>query len=291
MGGPGKPRQIKPQPLWVRVDQNRVKLSVFVALFVGGSALLLTVAFIAVPGSLIGWAVWATEFSDVAAYFVGLVRVFFIALGVLLLAGGLASAVLLANGEDWVRNRFGGSDLPPDEYPALERAVGDMAVAAGLPQAPRLIVFETVSVNACAIGMNRSRLAFGVTRGFLTTLDEGEQRAVAAALTARIVSGDILLATALAALMGPLKAIRESRAAAGSAALGCADLGCSSPWCADEGCGCLFDGLGDSDAAGGCLGALAIAYSQPSSSRSPMRCRFGGLDRDGVGEGAQQDRL
>ncbi|KAF0209100.1 MAG: hypothetical protein FD171_741 [Actinobacteria bacterium] len=252
-------RRIRPQALWVRVDQNRLKLGVFVGLFVGGSALLLTFAFVAVPGSLIGWAVWVTEYADVSGYFVLLARTFLVALGALLLVGGVASAVLLANGEDWVRNRFGGSDLPAGENPALERAVSDMAIAAGLAEPPRIIVLEAESVNACVIGMSRARPAFGVTRGFLTALDEGEQRAIAAALTARIASGDILMGTALAALMGALKAIRTSRGAAGTATLGCAEAGCSDPGCADGGCGCLFDGLGDSDAAGGCLAALAIA--------------------------------
>jgi len=259
MADAGTHRRIKPQALWVRVDQNRLKLVVFVGLFVGGSALLLTLAFIGVPGSLIGGALWFTESADMSVYVSGLAKVFLIALGVLLLVGGIASAVLLANGEDWVRNRFGGSDLPAGEHPALERAVGDMALAAGLAEPPRLILLDTESVNACVIGMTRARPALGVTRGFLTALDEAEQRAVAAALTARIVSGDILLGTALAALMGPLKTIRESRGAAGGIASGCADAGCSSPGCADEGCGCLFDGLGDADSAGGCIAAIGIA--------------------------------
>jgi Zn-dependent protease with chaperone function len=259
MAGSGKPRPIKPQALWVRVDQNRLKLGVFVGLFVGGSAILLTLAFVAVPGSLIGLAIDVTEYADVALYVQGLVRVFFAALVLLLLVGGVASAVLLSNGEDWVRNRFKGSDLPSGENPVLERAVGDMTVAAGLTEPPRIIVFDTDSVNACVIGMNRARPALGVTRGLLSSLDEGEQRAVVAALVARVVSGDILVGTALAALMGPLKAIRESRGKAGSAASGCADAGCSSPGCAGDGCGSVFDGLGDSDSAGGCLAAIAIA--------------------------------
>lgn len=259
MADSAQPRRIRPQALWVRVDQNRLKLGVFVGLFVGGSAFLLTLAFVAVPGSLIGWAVWVTESADVSRYFIALARIFLGALGMLLLVGGVASAVLLANGEDWVRNRFGGSDMPSGQYLALERAVADMAIAAGLAEPPRIIVLEAASVNACVIGMGRARPALGVTQGFLSMLDEGEQRAVVAALTARIVSGDILMGTALAALMGPLKAIRTSRGTAGTAALGCAEAGCSDPGCADGGSGCLFDGLGDSDAAGGCLSALAIA--------------------------------
>ncbi len=259
MASAPQPRAIRPQPLWVRVDQNRLRLAVFIVLFVVGSALLLTLAFIAVPGSLVGGALTFIEDPGVDAYWPGLVRAFVIAFGLALGAGALASAVQLANAEDWVRNRFRGSDLAPDAERQLAEALSDMSIAAGLASAPKLMLLDADSVNACAIGMSRARPVIGVTRGMLASLDVSEQRAVLATLVARIRGGDILIGTAMAALMGPLKAIRESRKAAGGAAAGCADAGCSSPGCADDGCGCLFDAVGDDDAAGGCLGALAIA--------------------------------
>jgi Zn-dependent protease with chaperone function len=240
-----QPRAITSQPLWVRVDQNRVKLAVFVALFVAGSALLLAVAFVCVPGGLIGLALWFAEAADMAVYWTGLLKVFLIALALLLSAGALASAVQLANAEDWVRNRFGGSDLEPTDADSLSSALSDMTIAAGLPAPPRLMLLDSDSVNACAIGISRSRPVIGVTRGLLNALDTDQQRAVLATLVARIRGGDILIGTAMAAL--------------GGAALGCADAGCSNPGCMDDGCGCLFDGLGDSDAAGGCLAAIGIA--------------------------------
>ena len=98
-------------------------------------------------------------------------------------------------------------------------------------------------------------------------MPEAEQRAVAAALIARVVSGDILFATALAALMGPLKAIRGSGKAIASG--GCVDAGCANGGCGDalasdgcsgmsDGCGCLFSGLDDADSAGSCLGIIGI---------------------------------
>ncbi len=263
MGTAKQPRAITSQPLWVRVDQNRVKLGVFVALFVTGSALLLATAFIYVPGGLIGLALWFAEATDMAMYWTGLLKVFLIGLALLLAAGALASAVQLANAEDWVRNRFGGSDLEPKAAETLSSALGDMAIAAGLSAPPRLMLLDSDSVNACAIGISRSRPVIGVTRGLLAALDTDQQRAVLATLVARIRGGDILIGTAMAALMGPLKAVRESRHAAGGAALGCADAGCSDPSClgdgCGDGCGSLFDGLGDSDAAGGCLAAIGLA--------------------------------
>jgi hypothetical protein len=89
-----------------------------------------------------------------------------------------------------------------------------------------------------------------------------------ATLVARIVAGDIMFGTALAALMGPIKAIRESRKGAGGAAAGATD-GCTDPGCSSgcgDGCGdgCLDVGSGDD--ALGCLGvvlfiALVIAVT------------------------------
>lgn len=256
------PARFTPQPLWVRVDRNRAKLAWFVALFVSGSALLLTTALVGVPGSLIGLALTAGEPPGSSWYWTDFAVVFLASLGVLLALGIIASAVQLANAEDWVRNRFTGTVAEPGTLPALERAVGDMAIAAGLPAAPGIVVLDTPAVNAYALGTVRSRAVIGVTSGLLAALPESEQRAVAAALIARIVTGDILFATALAALMGPLKAIRGSgRAiASGGCADGCVSMpatdGCSG---LDDGCGCLMSGLEDNDSAGGCLGAIGVA--------------------------------
>ena len=118
-------------------------------------------------------------------------------------------------------------------------------------------------MNACAIGATRKSPVVGVTRGLLEALTPDEQQAVVATLIARITRGDIMVGTALAALMGPLKYLRQinkgakaaGKEAAGSgAAAGCSD-GCAVG--ALDGCfdadGCL-DG-GDAD---GCGGAVAV---------------------------------
>jgi hypothetical protein len=239
-----------------------VKLAVFVCLFVSGSALLLTLALVGVPGSLIGWALTSGQPPGSTWYWKDFAVTLFATLGVLLAAGVLASSVQLANAEDWVRSRFKGTVAERGSAPTLERALDEMAIAAGLPESPAIVVLETPSVNAYALGTARSRATIGVTRGLLDSMPEAEQRAVAAALIARIVSGDILFATALAALMGPLKAVRGSgKAIASSGCLdGCVsaggDAGCSGM---DDGCGCLLSGLDDSDSAGGCLGVIGVA--------------------------------
>lgn len=258
------PRPIRPQALWARVDANRVRLAVFVGAFVSGSALLLALALVAVPGSLIGLAmVEVAEATTAAAYFPQLALWVLAAIVGLLLLGALIAAVQIANAEDWVRNRFAGRDPTDAERERLLDVVGDMGIAAGLADAPRLVVFETEAVNACAIGMHRAKPVLGFTRGMLDALSRDEMRAVVATLVARIAAGDIVFGTALAALMGPLKAVRESKGAIGTAAGGCldgcGDLGCSNLGGVDDGCGCLFDALGSDDGPGGCLGAIAIA--------------------------------
>jgi Zn-dependent protease with chaperone function len=267
-GAPTAPRALKPQALWVRVDQNRTKLAVFVAMFVGGSAALLTAALVALPGWLLGWGANQIDYVPWDEWFANYPWVVLGAFVLLLAVGALLSAIQLANAEDWVRNRFKGKPAEKGEVRDLASAVEDMSIAAGLPAQPTLLVFDIDSVNACAIGTNRGRPVIGVTRGFLAGLSLGEQRAVIATLIARIAAGDILFATALAALMGPIKAIRGSAKFAGAGA-GCATESCTSPGCSTsdfsgcgDGCtgcsGCADVGDLDSDSAGGCAFAVVV---------------------------------
>lgn len=252
---------LRVQPLWMRVDQNRVKLTVFVIMFVLGSAVLITGALVAMPAVLIGaFGAHVTKWwtSDVAA--VGATWVTLIGFGSLILAGALIAAVQISNAEDWVRNRFPGAGARPVP-PGLSAAVTEMSIAAGLPERPRLLLLkgDAPSVNAFAIGTSRNRPLIGVTHGFLDRLNVDEQRAVIATLTARIATGDIWFGTVLAALMGPLKAIRDARLekkslqAAAEGCGGCGDLGGCGDGC--SGCG----DLGDLDLGEGCLAGIGVA--------------------------------
>lgn len=259
-------RTLRQQPLWIRVDQNRIRLAVFVVAFVVGSSLLLTAALVGVPGGLFG-VVWTVDLSPATAraYWSDLLGVLWITLGVLLGIGALMTAVQLANAEDWVRNRFKGRILQAGEQPDLERVVSDMAIAGGLAGVPSLVVLDVSGVNAYALGTARTHATIGVTQGFLDVVPIEEQRAVVATLVARIVSGDILFATALAALMGPIKLIRLSPKSAAAGAEGCVNSGCSDGCSglgdAGDGCsGCLLDDL-DADSAGGCLGVGGLAVA------------------------------
>jgi Zn-dependent protease with chaperone function len=248
-------RRLKTQPLWARVDANRAKLSVFVVLFVLGSAVLLTAALVATPGALIALVAedsvpdyWSLYGLVVTGSFLGMLAI-----------GTLLSAIQLANAEDWVRNRFLGRPLTGGEAPDLTRVVADMALAAGLPEPPAILVLDVESYNAFAIGTVRKRATLGLTRGMLSDYSPDELRAVVATLVARVVAGDIMFGTALAALMGPIRALRESRKAAGGAAGGCADAGCSDPGCSNVGCnGCVDMGDGCADIGGDDSGCGAV---------------------------------
>ena len=246
------------EPLRLRVERNRIRFLVFLIAFVVGAAVILTLAFVAVPGSLIGLVV------DSPHYYRSLGIVVAAAVGALLVLGGIAAAAQVLNAEHWVRSRFSGAELDPATQPALIRAVEEMSIAGGLPEPPRLLLLDVPSVNACAIGAGRRRPVIGVTGGFLDAFTPGEQEAVIATLIARITRGDILVGTALAALMGPLKYLRglrkRPRAGAGAVGGGLSGVadgcgsGCSG---AADGCGSL-DGCGDVGDGDGCAGAIAI---------------------------------
>ena len=246
------------EPLRLRVERNRIRFLVFLTAFVVGAAVILTLAFVAVPGSLIGLVV------DSPHYYRSLGIVVAAAVGLLLVLGGIAAAAQVLNAEHWVRSRFSGAELDPHAQPALIRAVEEMSIAGGLPEPPRLLLLDVPSVNACAIGASRRRPVIGVTRGFLDAFTPGEQEAVIATLIARITRGDILVGTALAALMGPLKYLRGlrklPRAGAGAVDSGCGAgvaNGCGNGCSGADGCGSL-DGCGDVGDGDGCAGAIAI---------------------------------
>jgi Zn-dependent protease with chaperone function len=149
-------RRLRFEPLWVRVDRNRVQLALFVVLFVAGSAALLAVAMVAVPGALIG-AFGSGEFLDGASWFAGLPWVVLTAFVVMLLIGAFIAAVQLSNAESWVRARFGGAPLAEGQAPGLSLSLADMTLAAGLSAQPQVVVLPDASLNAFAIGTGARR--------------------------------------------------------------------------------------------------------------------------------------
>jgi Zn-dependent protease with chaperone function len=263
-----RPKLLRLESLRVRVERNRVRFAIFVTTFVIGSAALLTLAFIAVPGSLIGlfWGppeYWGVFWIVLAACF-----------GLALLGGGIAAYAQIANAEHWVRSQFKGRELKLEQHRGLVRAVEEMAIAGGMAEPPALLLLDVASVNACAIGATRKNPVIGITRGVFEELTVAEQQALVATLIARITRGDIMVGTGLAALMGPLKYLRsvqslkggkkKSAVAGGTLADGDGGGGGWVDGCANagifgcgDGCGDL-DGCGDADDCGGAIVVVVL---------------------------------
>lgn len=196
-------RSDKIEPLWNRVDRNRVKATVFSVVF---SAI---VAFFIALGLTIGMFLVGLITPDIeigvwiahAALSVGFPVSF---------VGTLAWAMWrLSRSERFLLKRIGARITNQGEIAEVKRVLKDMTIAAGFERSPQLYIIEVDKVNAFAVGRSYKTAALGVTRGFVDKLDADQQRAVFANLMARVRALDTLFATAVSALMGPIWAIRE----------------------------------------------------------------------------------
>ena len=90
----------------------------------------------------------------------------------------------------------------------LENIVGEMAIAAGLPQ-PRVYVVPDSDPNAFATGRGPERSSIAVTRGLLDTLDREELQGVVAHEMSHIRNLDIRVMTVVAALVGAIALLSD----------------------------------------------------------------------------------
>lgn len=201
-----RPRPERMEPLWDRVDRNRLKLAGIVSIFVLGSAIGLGL-FAALPVAFVTMRLVrsVSEFQET----------FWRMIGATTLIAGLMSAswatYTLLRSEKWLLARFDAKLVPKGELMETKFALKDMAIAGGLPVAPALYVIPGWTTNAFVFAARRRRAVIGVTEGFLKKLPVDDQRAVFANLIARIVSGDTIVTTGLAALMWPLQSWRTYR--------------------------------------------------------------------------------
>lgn len=132
------------------------------------------------------------------------------------LLGGLAGSLAyiawsLGRSERWLLERLHAEFVPKGELVDEKMALKDMAIAAGLPVAPAFYRIPSGGTNAFVFKAVGRRPVAGVTDRFLEMLTLDEQRAVFANLTARVVTGDTLVASAVCALMAPVEAWRQYR--------------------------------------------------------------------------------
>lgn len=121
---------------------------------------------------------------------------------------GAWSAWSIRRSQGLTLSRLKARRVPKGELMDTKGALKDMGLAAGIDPAPEPWVMETGAVNAVVLVARKRRPIVVVTRGLLRQpLDV--QRAVFANLTARILTGDAEWATAGAALMGPIFAMRD----------------------------------------------------------------------------------
>ncbi len=194
------------EPLWDRVDRNRVELAVFIALFLLASS---AGAAIVLAFGLAGLAI-LTQDPEAWEWLLGNVgRAFGVVSGAAACVAGAYVAVALSRCERWLLRRFGAELSPRGEELPTKHALKDMAIAAGFEVAPALYVIETRNVNAFVFGKGRRRPVVGVTRGLVDRLTPDEQRAVFANLMARLRAGDTIWATGVTAIMAPLWTVRD----------------------------------------------------------------------------------
>jgi len=205
---PAGVRRDRVEPLWDRIDRERLKVAVFLTLFViavAASAGLLVGAAMMLAGILL-----VTDPRSAPFFFAAVPYVATASVGIGAVAAAAYAARSLTHAERRLLRRFGATWVDKGERLETKSALHDVALAAGYEHAPPLWVIEGCDrINAFALGMSPNSAVVGVTDGFLDRLDPDDQRAVFANLMSRIRVGDTLWATAVSAVAGPIWRMRE----------------------------------------------------------------------------------
>ncbi len=204
-------RRKRIEPLWDRVDRNRVRLALFLAMFFLATtlslglfvALAVLIGAVFVVGSMAEAGMWMSVES-----FGAVLTWAFAGSGVGVLVYMMWA---LSRDERWFARRLGATLAPKGELLQTKYALKDMAIASGFEVAPALYVIETPNVNAFVYQRGHRRAVVGVTRGLTSRLTSDEQRGVFANLMARLQQGDMLWASAVTALMSPLWRMRDKQ--------------------------------------------------------------------------------
>jgi Zn-dependent protease with chaperone function len=200
-------RKHRIEPLWDRVDRNRVELVLWELLFlvscVVGTSLLIGVVLIIV----LIYSMQEPGTFDVLRP--NLALIFLVGNTVAVLLGASWMAFAITRSEKWLLRRLDATLSPRGDLLPTKYALKDMAIASGFDVAPALYVMETGNVNAFVFAHRRRRAVVGVTRGLVERMDVNEQRAVFANMMSRLKKGEMATATSLTAIMRPLWAIRE----------------------------------------------------------------------------------
>lgn len=205
----GRPDPRRREPLWDRVDRNRIKLAAYVAVFVVVTVVTTEFMLVSFGGCLLLYLVarlrlyWMLE-----SLFASPTNLLVVTAALVALISLAWALVAISRSEEWLVRRLGAVFVPRGELLDTKHALKDMAVAGGLAVAPALYLLDDSSVNAFVFSARGRRPIVGVTEGLVRRLTVDEQRAVFANLVARIVSGDTIVDTGVAAIMLPMNMYR-----------------------------------------------------------------------------------
>ncbi len=201
-------RRERIEPLWDRVERNRVKFVAFIVAYLASIALSVA-AVVGLGSALLGLLL--VRAPQVAyAYYVHVWQLMGATSALAIVLGAVWVGVALGRSEKHTLGRLGAVLTRTGTYIPSKQALKDMALAAGFAHAPPLWIIPGCDrVNAFAVGRNRKRAIIGITEGFADRLTPDDQRAVFANLMARVCNEDVRWATAVSVLVGPLWAQRE----------------------------------------------------------------------------------
>jgi heat shock protein HtpX len=163
-----------------RIAVNRRNSLLLIAVFL---------AFIAVFGSIIGWA-WI---GDPAGAIFGLVLAFIV--------GTISGLATYYGGDRMVLAASRAREITHDDAPVLFNVVEEMAIAAGLPM-PKVYIIDDSAPNAFATGRDPEHASIAVTSGLLQKLDRDELQGVIAHEMSHVGNFDIRYAMLVGILVG-----------------------------------------------------------------------------------------
>lgn len=198
----GRPDARRREPLWDRVDRNRFRLVGYLMLFSVVSTVWIAACYwlVFLVLSLVFEPLRGSEFTE---FWFGLVVGTALSVAYVL--------VTLARSERWLLARLDAILVPKGHLLESKMALKDMAIAAGMPVAPTFYYLPSNNTNAFVFKAIGRRPIVGVTSGLFERMSEDEQRAIFANLVARLVNGDVIVASAMTALLAPLEAWRDHR--------------------------------------------------------------------------------
>ncbi len=128
-----------------------------------------------------------------------------------LLGGAVALGIWLvmwlftrSRGDDVLLQMAGARQIEKRDHPQLYNIVEEMAIAAQLPQVPRIYVVDDPSPNAFAVGRDPAKAAVAVTIGLLRLLNRDELQGVVAHEIGHIKNRDVALMTTAGIMLGAI---------------------------------------------------------------------------------------